>query len=450
MNSTILKTQTGIDKLYDIQRKRFKKTSVVDEIISNNLAAKNTHDEMQKNFRSRAQIQKLFRIAPDENDSVFEEEKSKTNGDIVRPHTAYAELSKLSKEQLKYVLSKYDDLSKILGEKLKGYEEIRDKLLKTIGNDLHFSVIISEDEKDNGIVKEYGTKRTDTCKSHYEILPLIGLDTQRGSRVSGNRAYFLTGAIAELQLALTSYATQFLTKKGYKLIIPPYFMNSESMSNVAQLEQYDDELYRVSESEKGSYKYLIATSEQPIAAYHQDEILKMDQLPIKYGGYSTCWRREVGNHGKDTAGIFRVHQFDKVEQFCITSPEESHDMMQKMLGVSEEFYQSLEIPYRIISIVSGSLNNSASIKFDIEGFFPSSQTYRELVSCSNCTDYQSKNMNIKYKNKENKSEYVHMLNSTLCALSRTICIIAETYQTNTGIKIPTVLQQYLGYDFISF
>jgi seryl-tRNA synthetase len=200
-------------------------------------------------------------------------------------------------------------------------------------------------------------------------------------------------------------------------------------------------------------KYLIATSEQPISAFHMDETMTAADLPKKYAGYSTNFRKEAGGYGRDVWGIFRVHQFEKIEQFCITEPEKSWDMHEEMLKIAEEFYQALGIPYRVVNIVSGELNDAAAKKYDLEGWFPSLGTFRELVSCSNCTDYQSRRLKIVYgfrENKETAVKYVHMLNSTLCATSRTICAILENYQTDKGVTVPPALVPYVGTDFIPF
>jgi seryl-tRNA synthetase len=193
--------------------------------------------------------------------------------------------------------------------------------------------------------------------------------------------------------------------------------------------------------------YLIATSEQPLAALHVDEWMDPATLPVRYGGVSSCFRKEAGAHGKDTWGIFRVHQFEKVEQFVITSPETSWEMHEEMLKTSEEFYQSLGIPYQVVVIVSGELNNAAAKKYDLEGWYPGFQEFRELVSCSNCTDYQARRMEIRYgapKKDDDTKHYVHMLNSTLTATGRTICAILENNQTDKGINVPPALQPFLA------
>jgi len=237
-------------------------------------------------------------------------------------------------------------------------------------------------------------------------------------------------------------------------------MKKEVMQEVAQLSQFDEELYKVVgkkseilEDNSIEEKYLIATSEQPIAAYHRDKFIEPKELPLRYSGFSTCFRQEVGSHGRDTRGIFRVHQFEKIEQFCVTSPKEdiSWKMMDEMINNAEDFYKILKLPYRIVNIVSGALNNAASKKLDLEGWFPGSKAFRELVSCSNCTDYQSRRLRVKfgYPEKGEKTLNVHMLNSTLCATTRVICAILENYQTDEGIVVPECLVRYLPDGFPS-
>lgn len=218
-------------------------------------------------------------------------------------------------------------------------------------------------------------------------------------------------------------------------------MNKAVADKLCQLQDYDETLYKINVSDTDP-KYLIATSEQPLTGYYMDHKFSEGELPVKFCGNSTCYRKETGRSGVDTLGIFRVHQFEKIEQFCITDEKTSWETMEEMITNSKEFYDSLGIRYRVINIVSGALNNAAAKKYDLEGYFASSGTYRELVSCSNCTDYFSKKLNIKDK----KGNYVHMLNATLCANTRTLCCIMEQNQTDHGILIPEVLRKYIhGY-----
>lgn len=238
---------------------------------------------------------------------------------------------------------------------------------------------------------------------------------------------------------MINYGLEFLDKKGYTPLQTPQFMLKDYMAKTAQLEQFDEELYKVVEGEDDGQndKYLIATSEQPISAFHADEWMVAKDLPIKYAGFSTCYRKEAGSHGRDAWGIFRVHQFEKVEQFVITDPEKSWEAMDDMIAVSEEFYRSLGVPFRVVTIVSGALNNAAAKKFDLEAWFPFQGEYKELVSCSNCTDYQSRALEIRFGAKlqtEIRKKYVHALNSTLCATERALCCLLENFQTEEVSK----------------
>jgi len=277
-----------------------------------------------------------------------------------------------------------------------------------------------------------------------------GYEPERGQAVAGHRGYFLTGPGVQLNLALQQYGLNFLMKKGYTPVYAPFFMKKEMMARTAQLSEFDEALYHVKGSGEEEY-YLIATSEQPISAMHHKEWMDPNNLPLQYAGISTCFRKEAGSHGKDAWGIFRVHQFEKIEQFVYCAPDESWAKHEEMIGIAQEFYESLELPYHVVNIVSGELNNAAAKKYDLEAWFPTLGCYRELVSASNCTDYQARGMETRFGQTTNKGqgdvkkkEYCHMLNATLCATSRTICCILENYQTDEGIRVPKVLQPYLG------
>jgi seryl-tRNA synthetase len=261
--------------------------------------------------------------------------------------------------------------------------------------------------------------------------------------VSGHRGYFLTGMGLLLNQALINYGLAFLMEREYVPVQPPYMMNKEAMAGIAQLEDFDEQLYKVVGEDE---KYLIATSEQPICVFHRNEWLTEKELPRKYAGYSSCFRKEAGSHGRDAWGIFRVHQFEKIEQFVVCPPEDSARHHEEMIAAAEAFYKSLNIAYRVVNIVSGELNNAAAKKYDLEGWFPTLAVYRELVSCSNCTDYQSRAMDVRCGNKkaDGPKRFVHFLNSTLCATTRTICAILENYQTPEGVKVPDVLVPYMG------
>lgn len=307
-----------------------------------------------------------------------------------------------------------------------------------IPNLLDSSVPISNNEDDNAIVFQ-----TDICEKkkygQYDLCLKTGI-YESATEIAGNRGYFLANDGVRLNTALLAYAQDFVRAREYKVMQTPFFMTQEAMKTVCQLSDFDETLYKL-ESED---KYLIATSEQPLTAYFNGK--KLLDLPVRLSGVSSCFRREAGKHGKDTNGIFRVHQFEKVEQFCVTNAESSYEMMEEMLQNAKDFYDSLGFQYRVVSIVSGALNNAASKKYDIEGWFSGSGEFRELVSCSNTTDYFSRRLNCK----NSRNELCHMLNSTLYANTRTICCLLETMQTETGIKIPNVLVPYFGKDFIPY
>lgn len=327
-----------------------------------------------------------------------------------------------------------------------------------VGNIVHESVVDSLDEENNELVRTWKPEGYEVAQvaaatgveaklSHHEILlRLDGYDPERGVRIVGHRGYFLRKWGVFLNQALINYGLEFLFQKEYLPLQAPVMMNKEVMAKTAQLSQFDEELYKVLDGD--DEKYLIATSEQPISAYHAGEWFESpaEQLPIRYAGYSSCFRREAGSHGKDAWGIFRVHAFEKIEQFVLTEPEKSWEEFDRMINNSEEFYKSLGLPYRVVGIVSGELNNAAAKKFDLEAWFPFQKEYKELVSCSNCTDYQSRNLEIRCGIKQqNQSEkkYVHCLNSTLSATERALCCILENYQKEDGLVVPEVLRKYI-------
>ncbi|OWB86884.1 hypothetical protein B5S33_g5606 [[Candida] boidinii] len=330
-----------------------------------------------------------------------------------------------------------------------------------VGNIIHDSVVVSMDEDNNEIVRTYTPEGfefekltnvatatgKDATLSHHEILlRLNGYDPERGVKIVGHRGYFLRNYGVWLNQALINYGLSFLAGKDYTPLQAPVMMNKEVMAKTAQLSEFDEELYKVLDGD--DEKYLIATSEQPISAYHSNEWFEQpaQQLPIRYAGYSSCFRREAGSHGKDAWGIFRVHAFEKIEQFCLTEPEKSWDEFERMISNSEAFYKSLGIPYRVVGIVSGELNNAAAKKYDLEAWFPYQKEFKELVSVSNCTDYQSRNLEIRCGIKtinQKEKKYVHCLNGTLCATERALCCILENYQTEDGLVVPEVLRKYI-------
>ena len=258
------------------------------------------------------------------------------------------------------------------------------------------------------------------------------VELERGQKVAGHRGYFLKGMGVMLNQALIQLGLSTLAKDGYTAVQPPYFMKSQLMHGTCQLSDFSENLYQVEGTEDNKEPfYLIATSEQPISAMHSNEFIEPQDLPFKYAGISTCFRKEAGSHGRDMWGIFRIHQFEKVEQFVYCTPETSWEELERMIAASEKFYQMLGLPYHVIKIVSGALNDAAAMKYDLEAWFPGYNAFRELVSCSNCTDYQSRGvgcrMSIKNLEKGQSMPFVHMLNGTMCATQRTMCCIMENY-----------------------
>ena len=314
-------------------------------------------------------------------------------------------------------------------------------LINKLPNLLHESVPVNNNEDNNEIVYLSNENVETKPLGQYKLSLNLGI-LEDATKISGNRGYFLTGDGVKLNYALLNYALDFMKKKDFKLMYTPHFMTHDSLKNICQLSDFDETLYKLQSDSDD--KFLIATSEQPLTAYFDNK--KILDLPVKLCGISTCFRKETGKHGTDTNGIFRVHQFEKVEQFCVTNKDDSYEIMEQMLENAKEFYDSLKLDYRVVNIVSGALNDAASKKYDIEGWFPGSNQYRELVSCSNTTDYLSRKIHTTDKH----DNLVHMINSTLYANTRTICCLIETWQTDKGVKIPDVLVPYFGSDFMYF
>ncbi|KAJ5584092.1 Serine--tRNA ligase cytoplasmic [Penicillium hispanicum] len=425
LNDFIAERGGDPQKIKESQRRRFASEEAVDEVIT-------LYEEAR---RARYEV---TQISSQLNGLLKEVGKKKKN-----------------KEDASELISQKADFEKRkkVAEDAAARKELeRDRKIRLIGNYVHDSVPMSNNEDDNQVIKTWAPPNAaferPNCLSHHEVLTrLDGYDPERGVKIVGHRGYCLTGYGLFLNLALINYGLEFLFGKGYKPNQPPQFMLKDLMAKTAQLEQFDEELYKVSESEdKSTDKYLIATSEQPLSALHDSEWLQEKDLPIKYAGYSTCYRKEAGSHGKDAWGIFRVHQFEKIEQFVLTKPEDSWQAFEEMMSTSEEFYQSLGLPYHIVAIVSGALNNAASKKYDLEAWFPFQQEYKELVSCSNCLDYQSRALEIRFGTKKAtdlKKTYVHALNATLCATERTLCCVLENFQREDGIEVPAPLRKYI-------
>jgi seryl-tRNA synthetase len=318
-------------------------------------------------------------------------------------------------------------------------------LLMMVPNIIHESVPIGNDETDNVIIKQNGTPRKHSFnpKDHVDIATSLDLvDIERAAKISGARFYFLKNDLVRMNQALIHFSLDFLSKKGYVVVQPPFMIRKHAMEGAVILGDFQEVIYKI----EGEDLYMIGTSEHALAAMHMDEILEGKNLPIRYGGISPCFRKEAGAHGKDMKGIFRVHQFEKVEQFIYSRPEDSWKEHERMLSLTEEFYEKLGVPYRVVLLCSADLGKVSSKTYDIEGWMPSQNTYREIVSCSNDIDYQARRLSIRFRDKtSDETRLVHTLNSTLVATERTMVIIMENYQTAKGtVEIPEILQKYMN------
>ena len=299
-------------------------------------------------------------------------------------------------------------------------------------------------EEDFKIIEHVGTPRDFAAdgfeaRDHVEIGKILkAIDTERGAKVSGSRFYYLTGMGAMLEFALVNYAISSATKAGFTPVIPPVLVKPPAMEGTGFLGQAAENVFHLEEDDF----YLVGTSEVPLAAYHMDEIV--DNLPLRYAGYSSCFRREAGTYGKDTRGIIRVHQFDKVEMFTFCKPEDAKAEHLRLLQWEKDFMNAMEIPYRVIDVASGDLGASAIRKFDIEAWIPTQNAYREVTSTSNCTEFQARRLNIRYR-EESGTKSVATLNGTLVAIPRMIVAILENHQNADGsVNVPAALRPFLG------
>lgn len=412
--------RNNLEKIKESERKRFKEPTNAEKVLEYDKKWRDVLAEVQELQKRRNEISVLI-------GKYKKERKNKEADEAI-------EESKNIKQQLEE-----------LEEKQKRFLEKREEYRYIVGNLLDDSVPIAETEDGNEIIREVGKLPQFNFKplSHVKLIETIhGADTQKAAEVVGSRFYYLKGDLVLLNLALMRFALEHLEKKNFIPIWTPYFIKYEIIRAAAELADFEEQLYKIHDEDL----YMIATSEQTLAAYHYNEIIEPNRLPLKYAGISSCFRREAGSHGKDTLGIFRVHQFEKIEQFIFCKPEESWKFHEELISNSEELYKKLEIPYRIVSIASGELNDNVTKKYDLEAWFPASETYRELVSCSNCLDYQARKLKIRMGmvgGKEEK-EIVHTLNSTAIATERTICCILENYQQEDGtVAIPKILQKYM-------
>ncbi len=319
-----------------------------------------------------------------------------------------------------------------------------EEILRNLPNLVHETVPVGKDEDDNVEVKKWGTIPKFDFKpaDHIDIGLKHGLiDVERAGKVAGARFYYLRKDLVQLNYALIQYGLDFIQRKGFQLHQPPYLLRRDIVAGAVAMADFEEVIYKV----EGEDLYLLATSEHALLAFHNDDILDANILPLRYAGISPNFRKEAGAHGRDTKGIFRVHQFEKVEQFIFSTPEDSWKLHEELLQNLEEFWQTLNIAYRIVNVCTGDLGTVAAKKYDLEAWLPGQGKYREMASCSNCTSYQAVRSKVRYREKPNTpTKWAHTLNSTLVATERAIVAILENNQQRDGtILIPRVLQDYM-------
>ncbi|MEM2337278.1 MAG: serine--tRNA ligase [Candidatus Bathyarchaeia archaeon] len=379
----------------------------------------------------RQHLTRLNELRRERNKVTAEIAAAKKRGEDVTAILAKAKLVDREIETLEGLVAEYEG-------KVRNY-------LMLLPNLLHESVPIGRDETENVTIRTWGEipKFDFTPRDHIDLgLSLDIMDIERAGKVAGARFFYLKKEGVLLDMALMNFALEEMIRKGFTPIEPPLLMRRRPYEGVIALGDFENDLYKV-ESED---LYLIATSEHPMAAMYMDEILKAEELPIKFVGVSTNFRKEAGAHGKDTRGIFRTHQFNKVEQFVFCKPEDSWKIHEELLRNAEELVQKLGLPYRVVNVCTGDIGKVAAKKYDIEVWMPAQNAYREIISCSNCTDYQARRLNIRYREKEGEPPkgFVHTLNSTALATGRTIVAILENYQQEDGsVIIPEVLKKYM-------
>jgi seryl-tRNA synthetase len=376
--------------------------------------------------------------------SQTEELKSKRNE--VSQQVAVLKREKKDADHLIAEMREVGDNVKALDEELRSVEERLHQLLLSIPNVPHETVPVGETEDDNVEVRTWGEvpEFTFEAKPHWDLATdLELLDFERAAKVTGSRFVFYKGLGARLERALINFMLNLhIDEHGYEEILPPYMVNRASMTGTGQLPKFEEDAFLI---EKEDY-FLIPTSEVPVTNLHRDEILKGDQLPVSYAAYSTCFRSEAGSAGRDTRGLIRQHQFNKVELVRFVKPEDSYDELEKLTGHAEKVLQLLGLPYRVMSMCTGDLGFTAAKKYDIEVWLPSYGTYREISSCSNFEGFQARRANIRFRRETNgKPEHVHTLNGSGLAIGRTVAAILENYQQEDGsIVIPEVLRPYMG------
>ncbi len=377
---------------------------------------------------------------------IVETEKLKSRKNDVSQQVAALKREKQDADHLIKEMREVGDQIKTLDDELRGVEEVLDQLLLSIPNIPHESVPIGETEDDNVEIRKWGKVREFSyeAKPHWDLATDLGiLDFERAGKVTGSRFVFYKGLGARLERALISFMLDLhVEEHGYTEILPPYLVNRTSMTGTGQLPKFEEDAFLVGNEDY----FLIPTAEVPVTNYHRDEILSGDNLPIRFAAYSACFRSEAGSAGRDTRGLIRQHQFNKVELVKFVKPEDSYEELEKLTHDAERVLQILELPYRVLSMCTGDLGFTAAKKYDIEVWLPSYGTYREISSCSNFEAFQARRANIRFRrDPKAKPEHVHTLNGSGLAIGRTVAAILENYQQEDGsIVIPTALRPYMG------
>ncbi len=415
-----------------------------------------TPDIIKANLEKRGWTEEQMGMVDEVVESDRRWRESRQKGDTLKHerNVVTKEISELKKTE-KDVSSKIQAM-KVVNEKIKKNDENtdtflkkRNELLMRIPNLMHESVPIGKDESENVPLRHWGTpKEYDfELKSHQDIIESLGQgDFKSSQKTSGAGFYYLYEDLVMLDLALMRFALDYLRLEDFTVVGPPFMLRRRAMQGVVDLSDFEEVLYKIENEDL----YLISTSEHPIGTMLMDEVIPKKDLPLRYCGMSPCFRKEIGAHGVDTRGIFRTHQFNKVEQFVFSTPEQSWDEHEQLIKNAEMLFQKLEIPYRITNICTGDLGGTAAKKYDLEAWMARQGQYKEVVSCSNCTSYQARRLNIRYEKSNGEREFVHTVNSTAIATSRAIVAILENYQQKDGsVLLPKVLRPYMnGLDVI--
>ena len=423
--------RTDPDRIRESQRRRGESVEVVDLLIEADLAKRAAMQEFDELRNQQKVLGK--QIGP------LQGALKKANDEAAKAQ-AQAEVDALMAQA-----STLADDVKAADAKANEISEKADQLWLQISNLVNLDSPVGGEE-DFTLIEEVGTPRDFAAegfaaRDHIEIGEILdAIDTVRGAKVSGSRFFYLKGIGAQLEIALLNLAMQQASANGFIPMITPAIVLPSAMEGTGFLGQAAENVYRLEEDDM----YLVGTSEVPLAAYHSDEIIDVNQLPIRYAGWSSCFRREAGSYGKDTKGIIRVHQFDKVEMFVFTTPDEAEAEHKRLLQWERDFVDALELPYRVIDVATGDLGSSAARKFDIEAWIPTQGTYREITSTSNTTEFQARRLKIRMRDGD-KTQPLATLNGTLCAMPRIIVAILENHQQADGsVRIPKALQPFLG------